>query len=64
MNCWHCEKELEFCYQTADFSTKVYTCSDCDAWYEIRKQKPKSNASVPMMMFEIEPPKDTVIKAA
>jgi len=57
MNCLHCNEELEFSYQTADLVTKVYHCSACDIWYELRKQKARRNAAVPMLFSEIEPPK-------
>lgn len=64
MKCWHCNNELEFSYQTADFATKVYHCSECDIWFELRKEKAKRNAAVPMLMSEIEPPHDTMRNAA
>ena len=64
MNCWHCEKELEFSYASSDFTVKVYTCADCDTWYEIRKEKTKLNAAVPVMMSEIDAPLEAVPKAA
>ncbi len=64
MICWHCEKELELSYQTSDFALKVYHCEDCDSWYELRKQKPRLNAAVPVMVTEIDPPIDTVQQAA
>ncbi len=64
MTCWHCEKELDFCYQTADFITKVYHCADCERWYELRKEKPKLNAAVPVRFLEIETPYNEALSKA
>ena len=58
MKCWHCNNELEFSYQTADLVTKVYECKSCGSWYELRKEKARLNAAVPVLMSEIESPKE------
>ncbi len=53
MTCWHCDNELEFNNQTVDFS-KLYHCSGCDKWYEMRKEKARVNGAVPVRVFELE----------
>lgn len=64
MVCWHCDKELDLSYHTDDFMTKVYHCEDCDRWYEMKKEKPKLNAAVPVMFTEMQEPPLEVKKAA
>ncbi len=54
MTCWHCNKELDINYQAKDFSFKFYHCSFCDSWYEMRKDKTKLNAAVPVRFYELE----------
>lgn len=53
MTCWHCDNELEFNNQPADFS-KLYHCSACDKCYEMRKEKERVNGDVPIRVFELE----------
>lgn len=53
MLCWHCDHELVFKRETADFE-KFYHCESCDKWYEMRKDKVRTNAAVPMRIFELE----------
>jgi len=53
MMCWHCQEELEFNYQTSD-ALKLYHCSSCDKWYEMRKEKAKVNGAVPVLFLELE----------
>ncbi len=53
MTCWHCDKELDFNFQTTD-SFKFYHCQDCDKWYEWSKEKAKVNAAVAVRFFELE----------
>lgn len=53
MICWHCDKELEFDYQTADL-IKFYHCPLCDKWYEMRKEKERVNGAVPIRFFELD----------
>ena len=56
MNCWHCDEELKFSYQSADLVTKVFECPKCESWYEMRKEKSMLNAAVPVLVSEIEAP--------
>ncbi len=56
MMCWHCNKELEFDFQTEDYSMKFYHCSNCDKWYELRKEKVKVNGAMPVKFFELNAP--------
>jgi transcription elongation factor Elf1 len=56
MTCWHCNKELDINYQAKDFSFKFYHCSICDSWYEMRKEKAKLNAAVPVRFYELQTP--------
>ena len=53
MLCWHCDHELVLNFETADFE-KFYHCKSCDKWYEMRKDKVRTNAAVPMRIFELE----------
>ncbi len=53
MTCWHCDNELKFNNQMVDFS-KLYYCSSCDKWYEMRKDKERVNGAVPVRVFELE----------
>lgn len=53
MMCWHCDKELEFNFQTPDL-LKFYHCSNCDKWYEMYKEKAKVNGAVPIRFYELE----------
>jgi len=53
MTCWHCDNELEFNNQTVDL-LKLYHCSGCDKWYEMRKEKERVNGAVPVKVFELE----------
>lgn len=53
MVCWHCDKELEFNFQSADMF-KFYHCERCDKWYEMRKDKERVNGAVPVRFFELE----------
>lgn len=32
---------------------KFYHCSDCDKWYEMRKEKVKVNGAMPVRFFEL-----------
>jgi hypothetical protein len=64
MTCWHCNKDLVLDYQSPDFTVKVYTCPPCDKWYEMRKQKARLNAAVPISFYEIEAPGQDIRKAA
>ena len=64
MKCWHCQNELEFSEQSSDMRIRVYKCTDCNAWYELRKEKPRLNAAVPVLMSEIEAPHKAVQAAA
>lgn len=54
MTCWHCNHELELNFQTADFAFKFFYCSNCDKWYEMRKEKEKVNGAVPIRFFELD----------
>lgn len=53
MMCWHCDHELVLSYETVEFE-KIYHCEGCDRWYELRKDKVRTNAAVPMRFFELE----------
>lgn len=53
MLCWHCNSELRFDFQESD-SFKFYHCSNCDKWYEMRKEKSKINGAVPIRFFELQ----------
>jgi len=53
MTCWHCNHELEFNAQTDDF-LKFYHCSECDKWYEMRKERERVNGAVPVRFVELE----------
>lgn len=53
MNCWHCSKELVLDFQGAEYE-RVYHCENCDSWYEMRKDKVRPNAAVPVRFFELE----------
>lgn len=53
MICWHCDHELVFKNETANFE-KFYHCESCDRWYEMRKDKVRTNAAVPVRFFELE----------
>lgn len=53
MMCWHCDKELEFNFQTEDL-LKFYHCANCDKWYEMFKEKAKVNGAVPIRFYELE----------
>lgn len=64
MNCSHCNKELELNYQSPDFSHKIYACRSCDKWFEVRKQKARLNAAVPISFSEIDIPDSLLSKAA
>ena len=54
MICWHCNCELEINFQTDDFSMKFYHCSNCDKWYEMRKEKARVNGAMPVRFFELD----------
>ena len=64
MNCWHCDEPIKFESQNEDLTVKIYTCKDCNAWYEMRKEKTKLNAAVPIRMTEIEAPHSALYRAA
>lgn len=53
MLCWHCDHELVLNFETANYE-KYYHCESCDKWYEMRKDKVRTNAAVPMRFFELE----------
>lgn len=53
MTCWHCNNELEFNAQRDDF-LKLYHCSECDKWYEMRKERERVNGAVPVRFVELE----------
>ena len=53
MTCWHCDNELEFNNQMVDV-LKLYHCSGCDKWYEMRKEKERVNGAVPVRVFELD----------
>jgi hypothetical protein len=53
MNCWHCSNQLEFNNQTSE-SSKFYHCSDCDKWYELKKERERVNGAVPVRFTELE----------
>lgn len=56
MKCWHCDNELDVNYQSKDFSFRFYHCSFCDRWYEMRKEKSRSNSAVPIRFSEMNAP--------
>lgn len=53
MICWHCDNELEFKFQMAD-PAKIYHCTQCEKWYEMRKDKERINGAVPVRFYELE----------
>ena len=53
MNCWHCERAVDFNFQQ-DESLKFYYCEACDKWYELRKEKVKVNGAVPVLFLELD----------
>ena len=53
MNCWHCSMELVLDFQAAEYE-RIYHCVSCDSWYEMRKDKVRPNAAVPVRFFELE----------
>ena len=53
MTCWHCNGTLDLDFQAADFS-KLYHCSECDRWYEMKKERERVNGAVPVKFFELE----------
>jgi hypothetical protein len=53
MKCWHCNHDLVNNYQTDDL-LKFYHCSNCDKWYELRKDKERVNGAVPVRFFELD----------
>lgn len=54
MKCWHCNNDLEIDFQADDFSMKSYHCSNCDKWYEMRKEKVRVNGAMPVRFYELE----------
>ena len=56
MKCWHCNSELDINYQADDYSFRFYHCDVCDRWYEMRKEKSRSNSAVPMRFSELNSP--------
>lgn len=53
MMCWHCNSELKFDFQTDDLAMKFYHCTECDKWYELRKEKVKVNGAMPVRFYEL-----------
>lgn len=53
MTCWHCNNELDLNFVKTNLS-KLYHCSVCDKWYEMRKEKERVNGAVPVRFFELE----------
>ena len=56
MICWQCNKDMFLVYEDDDYSMKLFHCTDCDRWYEMRKDKVKANSSVPIKFFELDTP--------
>jgi hypothetical protein len=54
MTCWHCNNQLDINYEAHDYTFKFYHCSYCDKWYEMRKEKTKSNGASPIRFDELK----------